>query len=108
MIIAINATAANATKPIHTLTSHILHSIHNQGIFTEFLVLPLLLSTFETLLPQALSLSILTVSDNCIDTVGISYIDSFFFYKLNFGFNTCMCLFVDNMDFVNFVEYCSS
>ena len=79
-----NATATNTTKPIHTLTSHILHSIHNQGIFTEYFVLSLLLSTFETLLPLALSLSIPTVSNNCIDTVGISYIDSFFFYKLNF------------------------
>ena len=43
--------AAKITKPIHTLTSHILHNIHNQGIFTGFPVLLLLLSTFETLLP---------------------------------------------------------
>ena len=43
--------AAKITKPIHTLTSHILHSIHNQGIFTEYFVLLQLLSTFETLLP---------------------------------------------------------
>ena len=100
--------ATNITKPIHTLTSHILHSTHNQGIFTEYFVLSLLLSTFETLLPYALSVSIPAVSDNCIDTVGISYIDSFFFYKLNFGVNTCRSLFVDNMNFINFAEYCSS
>ena len=43
--------AAKITKPIHTLTLHILHSIHNQGIFTEYFVLSPLLSTFETLLP---------------------------------------------------------
>ena len=50
-IIAMNAMATITTKPIHTLTSHILHSIHNQGIFTEFPVLLLQLSAFETLLP---------------------------------------------------------
>ena len=43
--------ATITTKPIHTLTLHILHSIHNQGIFTEFPVLLLQSSTFETLLP---------------------------------------------------------
>ena len=42
-----NATATITTKPIHTLTSHILHNIHNQGIFIEFPVLLLQLSTFE-------------------------------------------------------------
>ena len=41
----------NYHQPIHTLTSHILHSIHNQGIFIEFPVLLLQLSAFETLLP---------------------------------------------------------
>ena len=46
-----NATATITTKPIHTLTSHILRRIHNQGIFTEFPVLLLQLSAFETLLP---------------------------------------------------------
>ena len=39
------------TKPMHTLTSHILHNMHNQSIFTESLVLLLQLLTFETLLP---------------------------------------------------------
>ena len=34
-----NATATITTRPIHTLTSHILHSIHNQGIFIKFPVL---------------------------------------------------------------------
>ena len=28
--------AAKITKPIHTLTSHISHNIHNQGIFTLY------------------------------------------------------------------------
>ena len=27
-----NATATTTTRPIHTLTSHILNNIHNQGI----------------------------------------------------------------------------
>ena len=31
-----NATATTTTRPIHTLTSHILHSIHRQGIFIVF------------------------------------------------------------------------
>ena len=39
------------TRPIHTLTSHILHNIHNQGIFIEFHASPWQLSAFETLLP---------------------------------------------------------
>ena len=43
--------ATITTKLIHTLTLHILHNIHNQGIFTEYFVLSPLLSTFETLLP---------------------------------------------------------
>ena len=43
--------AAITTKPMHTLTLHILHSMHNQGIFTESLVLLLQLLTYETLLP---------------------------------------------------------
>ena len=43
--------ATITTRPIHTLTSHILHNIHNQGIFIEFPVLLQQLSTFETLLP---------------------------------------------------------
>ena len=36
---------------LYTLTSHILHNIHNQGILIEFPVLLLQLSTFGTLLP---------------------------------------------------------
>ena len=43
--------ATITTKPIHTLTSHILHNIHNQGIFIEFPVSLWQLSAFETLLP---------------------------------------------------------
>ena len=43
--------ATITTKPIHTLTLHILHNIHNQGIFIKFPVLLLQLSTFGTLLP---------------------------------------------------------
>ena len=39
------------TRPIHILTSHILHNIHNQGIFIESPVLLRQLSAFETLLP---------------------------------------------------------
>ena len=46
-----NATATTTTRPIHTLTSHILHNIHNQGIFIEFPVLLQQLSAFETSLP---------------------------------------------------------
>ena len=46
-----NATATITTKPIHTLTSHILHNIHNQGIFIVFPESPQQLSAFETLLP---------------------------------------------------------
>ena len=46
-----NATATITTKPIHTLTPHILHNIHNQGIFVESPVLLLQLLTFGTLLP---------------------------------------------------------
>ena len=51
MIIAINDTTTITTKPIHTLTSHILHNIHNQGNFIEFPVLLLQLPTFGTLSP---------------------------------------------------------
>ena len=36
---------------LYTLTSHILHNIHNQGIFIEFPVLLLQLLTRKTLLP---------------------------------------------------------
>ena len=43
--------ATTITRPIHTITSHILHNIHNQGIFIEFPVLLQQLSAFETLLP---------------------------------------------------------
>ena len=100
--------ATITTKPIHTLTSHILHSIHRQGIFIVFPESLRQLSAFETLLPQALSVSIPTVSDNCIDTVDIPYIDSFSLYKLNFGFNTCRSLFINNIDFIHFMEYCFS
>ena len=46
-----NATAAITARPIHTLTSHISHNIHNQGIFIEFPVLLLQLLTCKTLLP---------------------------------------------------------
>ena len=31
-----NAIATITIKTIHTLTSHILHNIHSQGIFIEF------------------------------------------------------------------------
>ena len=51
MIIAMNATATITTRPIHTLISHILHNMHNQGIFIESLVSLQQLSTFVTLLP---------------------------------------------------------
>ena len=50
-MMAINAMAIIIVNTIHTLTSHILHSIHNQGIFIEFPVLPLLLPEGRTLLP---------------------------------------------------------
>ena len=46
-----NAIATITVKTIHTLTSHSLHNIHNQGIFIEFPVLPLQLLTCKTLLP---------------------------------------------------------
>ena len=46
-----NATATTTTRPIHTLTSHILHSIHGQGIFLVFPESLWQLSAFETLLP---------------------------------------------------------
>ena len=51
MIIAMNAMAVITTKPMHTLTLHILHNMHNKGIFTESLVLLQQLLTCETLLP---------------------------------------------------------
>ena len=50
-MMAINAMAIIIVSTIHTLTSHILHSIHNQGIFIEFPVSPLLLPEGRTLLP---------------------------------------------------------
>ena len=43
--------AVITTKPMHTLTSHILHSIHRHGIFIVFPELLRQLSAFETLLP---------------------------------------------------------
>ena len=43
--------AVITTKPMDTLTSHILHSIHRQGIFIVFPESLQQLSTFETLLP---------------------------------------------------------
>ena len=46
-----NAMAMITTTPIHTLTSHILHNMHSQGIFIEFPVLLLQLLTDETSLP---------------------------------------------------------
>ena len=46
-----NATATITARTIHTLTSHILHNIHNQGIFIEFPVLLLQLLECKTLLP---------------------------------------------------------
>ena len=46
-----NAIATITVKTMHNLTSHILHNIHNQGIFIEFPVLPLQLPTCKTLLP---------------------------------------------------------
>ena len=46
-----NAIATITVKTMHTLTSRILHNIHNQGIFIEFPVLPLQLLTCKTLLP---------------------------------------------------------
>ena len=46
-----NAIAVITTKPMHTLTSHILHSIHRQGIFIVFPESLRQLSAFETLLP---------------------------------------------------------
>ena len=48
---AMNAIATIIVRTIHTLTSHILNNIHNQGIFIEFPVLPLQLLTCKTLLP---------------------------------------------------------
>ena len=46
-----NAAATITVRPIHTLMSHILHNIHNQGIFIEFPVLLLQLLAYKTLLP---------------------------------------------------------
>ena len=46
-----NAMAISIVSTIHTLTSHILHNIHNQGIFIAFPVLPLLSLKGRTLLP---------------------------------------------------------
>ena len=46
-----NAIATITVRTIHTLTSHILHNIHNQGIFIEFPVLLLQLLTCKTLPP---------------------------------------------------------
>ena len=51
IMMAKNAMAIIIVSTIHTLTSLILHSIHNQGIFIEFPVLPLLLPEGRTLLP---------------------------------------------------------
>ena len=45
-----NAIATITVKTMQTLTSHILHNIHNQGIFIEFPVLPLQLLACKTLL----------------------------------------------------------
>ena len=43
--------AVITTKPMHTLTSHILHIIHRQGIFIVFPESLWQLAAFETLLP---------------------------------------------------------
>ena len=43
--------AISIVSTIHTLTSHILHNIHNQGMFIAFPVLPLLSLKGRTLLP---------------------------------------------------------
>ena len=48
---AINAIATITVKTIHTLTSHILHNIHGQGIFIEFPGLLRQLLVYKTLPP---------------------------------------------------------
>ena len=46
-----NAIANITVKTIHTLTLHILHNIHNQGIFIEFPGLLQQLLAYKTLPP---------------------------------------------------------
>ena len=46
-----NATATITVRTVHALASHILHNIHNQGIFIEFPVLLQQLLECKTLLP---------------------------------------------------------
>ena len=52
MMMATNAMATTTVNAIHTLTSHILHNKHNQGIFIEFSILLLQWLAYKTLLSK--------------------------------------------------------
>ena len=101
---ATNAIAAITVKAIHTLTSHILHNIHNQGIFIEFPVLLLQWLAYKILLSEARLVSIPIVSANHIDTTNIPDVHSFFFYKSSVTSKTCRPLFINNIDIVHLLE----
>ena len=103
-----NAIATTTVKAIHTLTSHILHNIHNQGIFIEFSVSLLQWLAYKTLLSEARLISIPIVSVNHIGTTSIPDVHSFFFYKSSITSNTCRPLFINNIDIVHLLERCYS
>ena len=103
-----NAIATTTVKAIHTLTSHILHNIHNQGIFIELSVSLLQWLAYKTLLSEARLVSIPIVSANHIDTTNIPDVHSFLFYKSSITSKTCRPLFINNIDIVHLLECCYS
>ena len=107
-MMATNAIATITVKAIHTLTSHILHNIHNQGIFIEFPVLLLQWLAYKTLLLEARLVSIPIVSANHIDTTNIPDVHSFFFYKSSVTSKTCRPLLINNIDIIHLLEHCYS
>ena len=120
-MMATNTIATTTVKAIHTLTSHILHNIHNQGIFIEFSVLlhnqgifiefsVLLLQwlAYKTLLSEVQLVPIPIVSANHIDTTNIPGVNSFFLYKSSVTSKTCRPLFIYNIDIVHLLERCYS
>ena len=105
---AINAIATIIVKAIHTLTSHILHNIHNQGIFIEFPVSLLQWPVYKTLLSEVQLVPIPIVSVNHIDTTNIPSGHSFFIYKSSITSKACRPLFIYNINVVHLLEHCYS
>ena len=101
-MMATNTIATTTVKAIHTLISHILHNIHNQGIFINLSVLLPQWLAYKTLLSKVRLVSIPIVSANHIDTTNIPNVHSFFFYKPSITSKACRPLFIYNVYFITF------